>query len=95
MAPSSETGGVPMTTNAEIARMLREQAAELARTGENLYRVRAFRQAAMSVLGLPEEVAVLVAAGGARALERLPGVGKSLAGTIAAYAAGGPVRRAG
>jgi DNA polymerase (family 10) len=84
-----------MTTNAEIARRLREQATELARAGDNLYRVRAFRQAAMSVLALPVEVSVLVAAGGTRALERLPGVGKSLAGTIAGYATAEPVRRAG
>lgn len=72
-------------TNQEIARKLREQASELARAGDNLYRVRAFRQAAMSVLALPEEVSVLVQAGGSQALERLPGVGKSLAATIAGY----------
>ena len=72
-------------TNHEIARRLRELASELARGGDNLYRVRAFRQAAMTVLGLPEEVAALVAADGQRALERLPGIGKSLAETIAGY----------
>jgi DNA polymerase (family 10) len=72
-------------TNQEIARKLREHATELARGGDNLYRVRAFRQAAMAVLALPEELATLVAADGQRALERLPGIGKSLAGTIAGY----------
>jgi DNA polymerase (family 10) len=72
-------------TNQDIARKLREHASELARVGDNLYRVRAFRQAAMAVLALPEEVSVLVRTGGSEALTRLPGVGKSLAATIAGY----------
>jgi DNA polymerase/3'-5' exonuclease PolX len=72
-------------TNQEIARKLREHATELARNGDNLYRVRAFRQAAMAVLALPEEVATLLATNGPKALERLPGVGKSLANTIVGY----------
>jgi DNA polymerase/3'-5' exonuclease PolX len=72
-------------TNKQIAQKLRQHATELARAGDNLYRIRAFRQAAMAVLALPQEVSALVAAGGTRALERLPGVGKSLADTIAGY----------
>lgn len=75
-------------TNTDIARRLREQATELARGGDNLYRVRAFRQAALAVQGLPNEVASVVAAGGPKALERVPGIGKILAGTIAGMAAG-------
>ncbi len=74
-------------TNSEIARELRTRAAELARAGDNLYRVRAFRQAAMAVLALPEPVAELVAAAGPTALTRLPGIGSSLADTIAELAA--------
>lgn len=74
-------------TNAEIARELRTRAAELARAGDNLYRVRAFRQAAMAVLALPEPVAELVAVGGPKALAGLPGIGGSLADTIAGLAA--------
>jgi DNA polymerase (family 10) len=77
-------------TNQEIARKLREHASELARTGHNLYRVRAFRSAAMAVMGLTKEVADLVAGGGTRELERVPGIGKSLAETIAGYALGQP-----
>ena len=72
-------------TNHEIAEKLRQCATDLARRGDNLYRVRAFRQAAMAVLALPEEVAVLVAADGRKALERVPGIGKSLAETISDY----------
>jgi DNA polymerase/3'-5' exonuclease PolX len=74
-----------MTSNQQISQKLREHAAELARQGDNLYRVRAFRQAAMAVLSLPQELSVLVETGGVQALEQLPGVGKSLAATIAAY----------
>jgi DNA polymerase (family 10) len=75
-------------TNQEIAQKLREHATELARTGSNLYRVRAFRSAAMAVMGLPREVAELVAKGDTRMLERTPGIGKSLADTIARYSTG-------
>jgi DNA polymerase (family 10) len=73
-------------TNQEIAKKLREQASELARAGHNLYRVRAFRTAAMAVMGLTYEVAELVATGGAEELQRVPGIGPSLAETIASYA---------
>ncbi|MBA4187669.1 MAG: hypothetical protein C0467_06575 [Planctomycetaceae bacterium] len=72
-------------TNQEISRKLREHATKLANHGDNLYRVRAFRQAAMVVLALPQELSVLVETGGVRALERVPGVGKSLAATITEY----------
>jgi Holliday junction resolvasome RuvABC DNA-binding subunit len=39
----------------------------------------------MAVLALPEEVVTIVAGEGPRALEQLPGIGKSLAETIAGY----------
>ncbi len=58
-------------TNQDIARRLREQAAALAREGTNLYRIRAFRQAAMAVLALPAEAADLVARSGPRSLEHV------------------------
>jgi DNA polymerase (family 10) len=73
-------------TNQEIASKLRIRASELARAGHNLYRVRAFRSAAMAVLGLTDEVAELVANGTAYRLEQVPGIGKSLAETIAGLA---------
>jgi DNA polymerase/3'-5' exonuclease PolX len=79
-------------TNGDIARKLRERASELARGGDNLYRVRAFRQAAVVVQGLSDDVGALVAAAGPRALERVPGIGKSLASTIAELAVGGEPR---
>ena len=73
-------------TNDAIARRLREHAAELARGGDNLYRVRAFRQAALAVLNLPEPVEAILSARGRDGLEQVPGIGRSLAGTIAGYA---------
>ena len=75
-------------TNQEIAQRLRQHATELARAGSNLYRVRAFRSAAMAVMGLRVEVVELVEKGNARQLEGVPGIGKSLADTIAKYAVG-------
>ena len=74
--------------NQDIARKLREHASDLARGGENLYRVRAFRQAAITVQGLPEEVEHLVADLGPEALKQFPGIGKSLATAIARFATG-------
>lgn len=44
-------------TNAEIIRKLRREAAAMARAGENLYRVRAYRQAALRLSGLPRPIA--------------------------------------
>ena len=75
-----------MLSNEEIARKLRAHATELARGGDNLYRVRAFRRAAVAVMGLTDEVAEMVAGYGPVALQRVPGIGRSLADTIAGYA---------
>ena len=79
-------------TNQEIARKLREDATELARSNSNLYRVRAFRSAAIAGLGLKGEVAELVASGRARELEHVPGIGKSLADTITRFTRLAPPR---
>jgi len=78
-------------TNQEISRKLREHANGLANNGGNLYRIRAFRQAAMAVLALDEDVASIVTASGQQALEQFPGIGKSLAETIANYVLSGGV----
>ena len=69
-------------TNEDIAHRLRLHAAELSRGGNNLYRVRAFRQAAMAVMMLTEPIENL----DRTALERVPGIGRSLAETIGEYA---------
>lgn len=74
-------------TNEDIARELREEASQLARQGNNLYRIRAFRQAAMAVLALPDEVSSILARAGTKGLEQVPGIGKRLATRIAQFAA--------
>lgn len=74
-------------TNEQLARQLRRHAKELARNGDNLYRVRAFRRAAMVVMGLDQPVEAMLDDPN-RPLEKLPGIGKSLATTIEELAGG-------
>jgi Holliday junction DNA helicase RuvA len=69
-------------TNDEIAVRLRRHADDLAARGENLYRVRAFRQAALAVLALNRPATDL----GPEGLAEVRGIGKSLAGTIGTFA---------
>ena len=78
-------------TNDELALALRGHAADLAQRGESLYRVRAFRQAAMAVLTLPTPAAELLARGGRRALEATPGIGRSMSAAVASLLDGGGV----
>jgi DNA polymerase (family 10) len=81
--------------NPTIARELLRHARDLAADGDNLYRVRAFRQAAGVIQSLDRPVAELVATAGSRGLRTLPGVGPSLAKTIAALATTEPLPKAG
>jgi DNA polymerase/3'-5' exonuclease PolX len=76
--------------NAAIAHELLRQAREMAAHGDNLYRVRAYRRAAAELFGLATPVSAIVAESGVRALTALPGVGASLAKTIAELAASAP-----
>lgn len=73
-------------TNEAIARRLRAEATALAQTGHNLYRVRAYRQAAIAVLGLDAPVETVIAESGPVALTRIPGIGRRLAEQIAELA---------
>ena len=68
-------------TNIEIIRRLRRRAAESARNGGNLYRVRALCQAALRLSGLSGELAEL----GPEAL-RSTGIGKKLAKEVYQWA---------
>lgn len=64
-------------SNAELARLL-ELFADLQEVaGENRFRIRAYRNAARSLLDLPEQVEVMLADG--RDLTQIPGVGKEIA----------------
>jgi DNA polymerase (family 10) len=68
--------------NRTIAQSLLQYARHLRERGENLYRVRAYRRAAETVLGLDQPLSQLIATRGRRGLEVLPAVGPHLAYTI-------------
>lgn len=78
--------------NSAIAHELLRQARDLAARGDNLYRVRAYRRAAAELFGLARSVGEIVAESGPRGLTTLPGVGMSLAKTIAELATHEPER---
>jgi hypothetical protein len=69
-------------TNEEISQRLQQYAADLEKEGGNLYRVRAYRNAALAVLAMTRPASELLAEQGRAGLEELPGIGKSLAYTI-------------
>ena len=71
-------------SNEVLAQRLREHAACLAKRGDNLYRVRAFRHAAFTVMSLQKEAEKLSRDEWAK----LPGIGNSLAETLVEYAKG-------
>jgi DNA polymerase (family X) len=68
--------------NAEIARRLEEVAWLLEEQGANLYRVQAYHHAADTLRHLRRSVADLVYEEGVEGLQRLPGIGESLARSI-------------
>jgi DNA polymerase (family 10) len=68
--------------NLQLAQHLFDHAHELDAEGGNLYRVRAYRVAAQTVMELDEPVATLLERGGRRELEALPGIGGHVARTI-------------
>lgn len=68
-------------TNDDLAARLRTHATDLARKGDNLYRVRAFRQAAFTVMGLSAPAESLTRDQWAK----LPGIGNSLAEQLERY----------
>ncbi len=76
-------------TNADIVLQLRTYANELTQSHTNLYRVRAFRQAVTAVMGLDCEVLELINRTGTSGLKAIPGIGNSLAETIATFAVTG------
>jgi DNA polymerase/3'-5' exonuclease PolX len=68
--------------NHEIARRLQAYAHELDAEFGNLHERRAYRQAADAMLRLDRPAAELVASGGRKELESLPGIGSHLSYTI-------------
>lgn len=78
-----------MNSNAEIAEALQRIADLLEIQGENVFRIRAYRNAARTVAELPEGVAAMIARG--EDLTELPGIGEDLAGKITELARTGHV----
>jgi DNA polymerase (family 10) len=74
--------------NFELARLFYEMAALLEVRDESVFRVRAYQRAAQTLEALAEDVAVLAARG---EVQKLPGVGKDIAGRIAEYLATGRI----
>lgn len=68
-------------TNTDVARQLQQQACKLAERYGNLYRIRAYRRAAETILGLTRAVTELQK----WELEVLPGIGDHLARAITHY----------
>ena len=68
--------------NRTIAQQLMRQARYLGDQQASLYRVRAYRQAAETVLGLDEPLEGIVAKRGRRGLRELPGIGAHIARTL-------------
>lgn len=68
--------------NRTVARQLLNAAHHLEQEHASLYRVRAYRQAAETVLGLDEPIEDIVSHSGRKALKRLPGIGASLSAKI-------------
>lgn len=78
--------------NRQIAERLMAYAEYLDAREANLYRVRAYRRAAETVLGLDRPLADLVAAEGRAGLEELPGIGTHLSYTLEEIARTGEFR---
>ncbi len=74
---------VPAPRNAQVAERLRQLADLLASQHANPFRVGAYRRAADTVAALPRDVGEIHAERGTDGLEELPGVGRSIASTIA------------
>ena len=68
--------------NRTIAGQLLEVAHSLEEKHANLYRVRAYRRAAQTILGLDQPLEEMVAGAGRKALKELPGIGASLSAKL-------------
>jgi len=78
--------GTSDSFNEIAAERLREAATLLAHQDDNPYRVAAYRRAANTVAALDVNVRDLLDAGGIKALEDIPGIGKRIAGGLAELA---------
>jgi len=80
-APKREPSSSPLS-NEDVARRLAEIARLLEAQGANSFRVRAYSRAAQTLRNLDQPVHVILRREDLSGLERLPGIGRSLAHTI-------------
>jgi len=73
---------MPIPVNEDIAGRLDEVARVLSEQGANRFRVQAYHQAAVVLRGLARPVSEIFAEEGLAGLEKLPGVGESIARSI-------------
>jgi hypothetical protein len=88
-AQSDKGGGTKSKENAHIADTLARAADLLEAKQENAFRVRSYRRAADTLRSLKKPVAEMLRADGDESIQKLPGVGKKLAGSIKEIAATG------
>ncbi|MBI4142812.1 PHP domain-containing protein [Candidatus Uhrbacteria bacterium] len=69
-------------TNADVAHILQRIAEILAIQGENPFRIRAYERAAVTIAGIPQDLAEMYERGGLGALQEIPGIGEDLAQKI-------------
>lgn len=79
-------------TNRTIAMQLFDHAHHLEERKSSLYRIRAYRRAAETILGLDRPLAEIAADGGRKSLRSLPGIGRSLSTTLESLLATGELR---
>ncbi|KQC11674.1 MAG: hypothetical protein APR62_09310 [Smithella sp. SDB] len=75
--------------NQQIAKIFNEIADLLELKGENMFRIRAYRRAAQSIDGMPNDIATLTP----EELTALPGIGNDLAGKIREYLNTGTIKK--
>jgi DNA polymerase (family X) len=78
---TAQAGRLPLG-NEEVAKRLEEAARALEEQDANIYRVRAYRTAAITVRGLERPVSEMLKQGGRNSLRELPGIGDRLAFTL-------------
>src|SRR5690348_14522722 len=75
-----------------IAEKLTEYANYLEAREGNVYRIRAYRQAAQTILGMAQQISDLPEPDGRAELERLPGIGSHLSYTLESLVRTGELR---
>ena len=78
--------------NQEIAKLLNEIAIYLEMEEDNIFKIRAFQNAAVSIDELVDDIEEIYKKGGLAALQEIPGVGKSIAEKIEEYIKNGKIK---